>query len=104
MGIRKSIVTYGSEVWPLKGKNLIALEAAEMDFWRRAAEKSTLYRVRNERIRDIMGVKHNITEDIRINQLRLYGHVQKMDEHRIPKKVLNWTPHGKGNQGRPRLK
>ncbi|XP_030752875.1 uncharacterized protein LOC115879950 [Sitophilus oryzae] len=92
--IVKSIISYGSEVWPLKERNLKLLEATEMDFWRRAAGKSQLDRVRNERIR--------ISEDIKINQLRWYGHVQRMEENRIPKKILNWTPQGKSKRGRPR--
>ena len=86
----------------LKEKNLKLLEATEMDFWRRAAGKSKLDRVRNERIQNIMGVKHRISEDIKINQLRWYGHVQRMEENRIPKKILNWTPQGKRKRGRPR--
>lgn len=101
--IVKSIISYGSEVWPLKEKTRKSLEATEMDYWRRAAGKSKLERVRNERIREIMGVKHKITEDIQINQLRWYGHVQRMAEDRIPKKILNWTPQGRRKRGRPRL-
>ncbi|XP_030758599.1 uncharacterized protein LOC115884231 [Sitophilus oryzae] len=73
-----------------------------MDFWRRAAGKSKLDRVRNERIQNIMGVKHRISEDIKINKLRWYAHVQRMEENRIPKKILNWTPQGKRKTGRPR--
>ncbi|XP_030752880.1 uncharacterized protein LOC115879957 [Sitophilus oryzae] len=95
----KSIISYGSEVWPLKERNLKLLEATEMDFWRRAARKWKLDRVRNERIENIMGVKHRISEDIKINQLRWYGHVQRMEENRIPKKILNWTPQGKRKRG-----
>jgi hypothetical protein len=32
--------------------------------------------------------KLTITETIRLNSFRLFGHVQKMEENRIPKKVL----------------
>ncbi|XP_030746469.1 uncharacterized protein LOC115875208 [Sitophilus oryzae] len=73
-----------------------------MDFWRRAAGKSKPDRVRNERIQNFMGVKHRKSEDIKINQLKWYGHVQRMEESRIPKKILNWTPQGKRKRGRPR--
>ncbi|XP_030750470.1 uncharacterized protein LOC115878198 [Sitophilus oryzae] len=100
--IVKSIISYGCEVGPLKEKNLKLLEATEMDFWSRVAGKSKLDRVRNERIQNIMEVKHRITDDIKINQLRWYGHVQRMEESRIPKKILNWTPQGKRKRGRPR--
>ncbi|XP_030746802.1 uncharacterized protein LOC115875473 [Sitophilus oryzae] len=87
--IVKSIISYGSDIWPLKEKNLKLFEATEMDFWRRAAGISKLERVRNERIQNIMG-------------FRWYGHVQRLEESRIPKKVLNWTPQGKRKRGRPR--
>lgn len=101
--IVKSIVSYGSEVWPLKENALKMIEATEMDYWRRAAGKSKLDKVRNEKIREIMGTKHNLTEDIRVNQLRWYGHVQRMEQTRIPRKVLDWTPYGRRKRGRPRL-
>ncbi|XP_030762003.1 uncharacterized protein LOC115886839 [Sitophilus oryzae] len=100
--IVKTIISYVSEVWPLKKRILKLHEATEMDFWRRAAGESKLDRVRNERIQNIMGVKHRISEDTKINQPRWYGHVQRMEESRIPKKILNWTPQGKRKRGRPR--
>lgn len=36
-----------------------------------------------------MGVKHTITVDIQINQLKWYGHVRRMEEDRILKQILN---------------
>ena len=33
--------------------------------------------------------KPTITETISLNRLRWFGHVQRMEENRIPKKVLN---------------
>ncbi|XP_030753355.1 uncharacterized protein LOC115880307 [Sitophilus oryzae] len=92
----KSIISYGSEVWLLKERNLKLLEATEMDFWRCTAGKSKLDRVRNERIQNIMGVKHRISEDIKINQLMWYGHVQRMEESRILKKYS--IGHHKANE------
>jgi len=32
--------------------------------------------------------KHTITETISLNRLHWFGQVQRMEEHRIPKKVL----------------
>lgn len=54
--------------------------------------------------KEIMGVKHAITEDIRANQLRLYGHVQRMNEHCIPKQVINCEPHDKKEKGKTQTK
>lgn len=100
--IVKSIVTYGSEVWQLKEKSMKTLEATEMDYWRRSAGKSRLERIRNERIREVMGIKHTIVEDIKIKQLKWYGHVQRMSTERLPKQILQWTPTGRRRRGRPR--
>ena len=100
--IVKSIITYGSEVWQLKERSKRLLEATEMDFWRRSAGRSKRDRVRNEEIREIMNVTHTIVDDISVNQLKWYGHVQRMNEERLPKQVLNWAPHGRRKRGRPR--
>lgn len=100
--IVKSITTYGSEVWQLKERTKRMLEATEMDFWRRSAGRSKLERIRNDRVREVMNVTHTITEDITINQLKWYGHVQRMGEERLPKQLLNWVPQGRRKRGRPR--
>lgn len=100
--IVKSIVTYSSEVWPIKAKTEKMLMATEMDFWRRSAGRSRIERIRNERIREIMGVKSNIVNDIRTKQLIWFGHVQRMPDNRIPKKIFKWTPQGRRRRGRPR--
>ena len=32
-----------------------------------------------------------------------YGHVQRMEEGRLPKEVMKWRPPGKRKRGRPKL-
>ncbi|XP_044766437.1 uncharacterized protein LOC123322558 [Coccinella septempunctata] len=100
--IVKSVITYSSEVWSIKANTEKMLMATEMDFWRRSAGKSRMERVRNDRIREIMGVKGNIVDDIRTKQLIWFGHVQRMPDSRIPKKIFKWTPQGRRRRGRPR--
>ena len=43
-----------------------------------------------------------ITETIRLNRLHWFGHVQKMEENRIPKKVLYMNLETTRLKGRPR--
>ncbi|XP_060525285.1 uncharacterized protein LOC132701394 [Cylas formicarius] len=100
--IIKSIVTYSSEVWPLKERTMRTLEATEMDFWRRAAGRLRTERVPNEVIRTTMKVGHTISDEIRTKQLKWYGHVQRMEEQQLPKQILTWTPTGRRKRGRPR--
>jgi hypothetical protein len=46
--------------------------------------------------------KPTITETTRLNILRLFGRVQRMEENRIPKKVLDMNVETKWLRGRPR--
>jgi hypothetical protein len=46
--------------------------------------------------------KPTITETIRLNRFRWFGHVQRMEEHRIPKRVLYMNLEGTRLRGRPR--
>ena len=32
-----------------------------------------------------------------------YGHVQRMEEGRLPKEVMKWSPPGRRKRGRPKL-
>jgi len=43
-----------------------------------------------------------ITETIRLNRLRCFGHVQRMEENGIPKKVLYMNLEATRLRGRPR--
>ncbi|XP_045463886.1 uncharacterized protein LOC123673448 [Harmonia axyridis] len=73
-----------------------------MGYWRRAAGRSKLERVRNEKIREIMGVEQTIVEEVRVKQLKYHGHVQRMAPERLTKQILDWVPAGKRRRGRPR--
>jgi len=45
----------------------------------------------------------SLLADIKTKQLQWYGHVQKMEEERLPKEVMKWRPPGRGKRGRPKL-
>ena len=36
-------------------------------------------------------------------QLPCYGHIQRMEEERLPKEVMKWRPPGRRKLGRPKL-
>ena len=59
----------------------------EMDFWRRAAQVSRRDKIRNNKIAEIMRVRHIILDDITLKQLRC-GHMKRMQEDRLPKKCI----------------
>ena len=40
---------------------------------------------------------------MKIKQLQRFGHVQRMEEGRLPKEVMKWSPPGRRKRGRPKL-
>ena len=39
-----------------------------------------------------INIKNSVLDHIRYKQLNWYGHVKKMDEERLPRKILKWCP------------
>jgi hypothetical protein len=79
------------------------LNSTEMDFWRRSALLSRKDKIRNTVIKQKMNVARSLLEDINTKQLKWYGHVQRMEEGRLPKQVMRWNPPGRRKRGRPKL-
>lgn len=44
----------------------------------------------------------DIIQTIQCKMLKWHGCVQKMEEQRQPKKILEWIPHNHSRQGMPR--
>ena len=77
-----------AETWCLKAKTVAKLNSTEMDFWRRSARISRKGKIRNNIIKQKMYVTRFLLEDIKTKQLKWCGHVQRMEEGRLPKKKL----------------
>jgi hypothetical protein len=56
--------------------------------------------IKNETIRQQIGLEETILKEIEQNQLTLYSHVQRMVEGRLPKIALKWMPKQKRARGR----
>ena len=52
-------------------------------------------RIRNHIIKQKINVTRSLLEDIKNKQLKWYGHVQRMEEGRLTKKVMKWSPPGR---------
>ena len=54
-------------------------------------------RVRNARIKELYGVTKGVEVDERIDEgvLRSFGHVERMEEDRIARRVVQWVGHGR---------
>jgi len=101
----RPVVTYGSEAWCMTQKEeqtLLVFERKILrsifggikvdETWRRRYNHE-LYQLYNE---------PDIVKFIKINRLRWLGHVQRMNEDRVPLKLLNTHPDGRRRAGRPR--
>ena len=103
----RPVVTYGSESWCMTNKEeqmLLTFErkilrtifgpVLDQNRWRRRYnhELMQLYR------------EPDIVRFTKINRLRWLGHVQRMDENRVPKKLLKTKPEGKRSAGRPKAR
>ena len=55
-------------------------------------------KIRNTIITQKMNVTRSLLDDIKTKQLKWYGHVQRMEEGRLPKKVMKWSPPGRKNE------
>ena len=75
-----------------------------MDVLRRSARKSRIERIKNEHIKEIMGVKEksDIIDIIEKKRLQWYGHVKRMQEERLPQLIMEWIPGERRKRGRPR--
>ena len=74
-----------------------------MDFWRRSARISRKDKIRNAIIKQKMDVARSVTDDIKTIQFQWCGHAQRMEEGRLPKDVMKWSPPGRRKRGRPKL-
>jgi len=94
---------YGAEVWQITTRELNKIVSTEMDVLRRSARKSRMERIKNEHIKEIIGVKGkpDIIDIIERKRLQWYGHVKRIPEERIPKLIMEWIPRERRKRGRP---
>ena len=90
--IVKSTITYAAETWCLKAKTVAKPNSTEMGFWRRSARISRKDKIRNTIIKQEMNVTRSLLDDIKTKQLQWYGHVQRIEEGRLPTEVTKWRP------------
>jgi len=87
---------------PKHGNLQKIIKATEMDALRRSSKISRRDRIRNITIRQQIGLEETIIKELEQNQLKWYGHVQRMAEERLPKIALKWMPKQKRARGRPK--
>ena len=56
----------------------------------------------NNVIREKINIKNSVLDYISYKQLNWYGHVQRMDQERLPRRILESCPPGERIKQRPR--
>lgn len=99
----RPVALYGSECWPTISKHEQALHTMEIRMLRWSLGLTKLNRIRNDEVRRRMGVAP-ITEKMREERLRWYGHVVRSSEHSVASTAMRLNPQGRRPRGRPKTR
>ncbi|CAL5439689.1 unnamed protein product [Camellia sinensis] len=102
MAIRPAML-YGTECWATKKQHVDKMSVAEMRMLRWMCGKTRQDKIRNECIREWVGVAP-IEDKLRENRLRWFGHIQRRPTDAVVKRCDAVTVDGSvRGRGRPRL-
>ena len=93
---------YGTECWPIKKQQVGKMSVAEMRMLRGMCGKTRRDRIRNETVREMVGVAP-IEEKLRENRLRWFGHVYRRPVDAVVKRA-DMIDLGSNTMGRGRPK
>ena len=96
-------VIYGSEPLGMKVTERQKLNVFEMKCLRSRTGVSQLDGVKNEVVRARTGVRRELAARVVMNVLRWFGHVERMGNERLLKKVMNAKVDERSARGRPRF-
>ena len=97
-------VTYGAETWSVREAERKRLDVFEMRCLRSMVGVTLMDRVRNEEVRERAGVSVPLSARVDRMTLRWFGHMERMEEGRIVKRVMNAEAEGIRDRGRPRFR
>jgi hypothetical protein len=102
--IIQSILVYGAEVWQIPTREINTILFTQIGVLRRSGRKSRMERIKNEHIKEIMGLKGkpDVIDITKKKRLQWYGHVKRMPEETIPKLIMDWIPQERRKRGRTR--
>ena len=95
---------YACESWTLKSSDESRIDAFDMRCQRRILRVTWKDKISNERIR-ARTKQPQLTEIIRTRRLRWFGHLHRLNDTRLPKRIYKWLPQfGRRRRGRPRTR
>jgi len=92
---------HGSETWPVRKENEVALQRAEMRMVRRMCDVKAKDRVPSKELRERLGLDAIISV-LQQNRLQWYGHVMRKEDNDWMKKCMEYEVEGARPRGRPK--
>ncbi|PSN54154.1 hypothetical protein C0J52_06854 [Blattella germanica] len=103
--LTRPVVVYGCESWTLNSNDKHLLRIFERKILRRiyypVCGNNGEWRIRTNRELEQLMKNEDIVRFIKSRRLAWMGHVLRMDESRIPRRIMEWKPVGRRNKGRP---
>jgi len=91
---------HGSETWPVRKENVVALQRVEMRMVRWMCGVKLKDRFPSKELRERLGIDY-IALVLQQNRLRWYGHVLRKDDDDWVKKCMEYKVEGPRPRGRP---
>ena len=92
---------HGSETWPVRKENVVALQRAEMEMLRWICGVKLNDRLPSKELRERLGID-DIALVMQQNRLRWYGHALRKDDDDWVKKCMEHEVEGSRPRGRPK--
>ena len=102
-GVIVQTAVYGIEIWGMRSAERRKVNVLEMKCLRSVVGVLRMDRVKNEEVRRRAGIERELASRADQRALRWFGHVERMNEYRIARKVLIAEVSGGQVRGRPRL-
>ena len=94
---------YGAEAWGMRSAERRKVNVLEMKCLRSLVGVLRTDRVRNDEVRRSAGIESELASRADQRVLRSFGHVERMDDYRMARRVLMAEVSGGRGRGRPRL-
>ena len=102
-GLTVPTALYGPEAWGMRSAERRKVNVLEMKFLRSLVGVSRMDRVRNEEVRGRARIEMELASRADQRVLRWFGHVERMKDYRMARRVLMAEVSGGRVRGRPRL-
>ena len=103
--VLRSVVTYGAETWTIAKKEEKALLIFERKIFRRICGpkyEDGKWKIRTNRELEELNRGENIVKWIKGQRIMWLGHLERMEEDKMPKKIFTQELEGTRRRGRPR--